>query len=113
MIVLSTVFHQLNVALKSKFEVVTSRHQNKLSNLCKQQKAKTINQNPLPTILKLMDITFLHINYQQMNTLHYHPDLITIFLLDLIATEYIPSSNSFTKVFRRTYYNYQKNIDHF
>ena len=40
--VLNTVFHQLNVALKSKLKVVTSRHQNKLSNLRKQEKAKTI-----------------------------------------------------------------------
>ena len=40
--VLNTVFHQLNVALKSKFKAVTSRNQNKLSNLHKQQKAKTI-----------------------------------------------------------------------
>ena len=42
LIVLNTVFHQLNVALKTKFKVVTSRHQSKLSNLRKQQKAKTI-----------------------------------------------------------------------
>ena len=42
LIVLNAVFHQLNVALKSKFKVVTSRHQNKLSNLGKQQNAKTI-----------------------------------------------------------------------
>ena len=42
MIVLNTVFHQLNVVLKNKVNVVTSWHQNKLSNLRKQQKAKTI-----------------------------------------------------------------------
>ena len=35
LIVLNTVFHQLNVALKSKFKIVTSPHQNKLSNLQK------------------------------------------------------------------------------
>ena len=42
LIILNTVFHQLNVALKSKFKVVTSRHQKKLSNLRKHQTAKTI-----------------------------------------------------------------------
>ena len=42
LIVLNTVFHQLNAAFKSKFKVVTSRHQSKLSNLHKQQKANTI-----------------------------------------------------------------------
>ena len=97
LIVLNTVFHQLNVALKSKFKAVTSRNKNKLSNLHKQQKLKLLNQKP--TILKILYITFLHINHQQMNTLHYRTDLITIFTLDLITIEYIPSSNSFTKVF--------------
>ena len=68
LIVLNTVFHQLNVALKSKFKAVTSRNKNKLSNLHKQQKLKLLNQKP--TILKILYITLLHINYQQMNTFH-------------------------------------------
>ena len=37
LIALNTVFHELNGALKSKYKVVTSRHQNKLPNLRKQQ----------------------------------------------------------------------------
>ena len=97
LIILNTVFHQLNVALKSKFKVVTSRHEKKLSNFLKHQKLKLLNQNP--TILKILYRTFLHINYQQMNKLHYRTELIPIFLLHLITIEYIPSSNSFTKAF--------------
>ena len=97
LIILNTVFHQLNVALKSKFKVVTSRHETKLSNFLKHQKLKLLNQNP--TILKILYRTFLHINYQQMNKLHYRTELIPIFLLHLITIEYIPSSNSFTKAF--------------
>ena len=55
LIILNTVFHQLNVALKSKFKVVTSRHQKKLSNLHKHQTAKTIESKPqLYTILKIL-----------------------------------------------------------
>ena len=46
LIILNTVFHQLNVALKSKFKVVTSRHQKKLSNLRKHQTAKTTESKP-------------------------------------------------------------------
>ena len=46
LIVLNTLFHQLNVTLKSKFKVVTSQHQNNLSNLRKQQKAKNIESKP-------------------------------------------------------------------
>ena len=42
LIILNTVFHQLNLALKSKFKAVTSRHQKKLSNLRKKQKTKTM-----------------------------------------------------------------------
>ena len=61
LIILNTVFHQLNVALKSKFKVVTSRHQKKLSNLSEQQTLKLLNQKP--TILKKLYRTFLHINY--------------------------------------------------
>ena len=97
LIILNTVFHQLNVALKSKFKVVTSRHETKLSNFLKHQKLKLLNQNP--TILKILYRTFLHINYQQMNKLHYRTELIPIFLLHLITIEYIPSSNSFTEAF--------------
>ena len=97
LIILNTVFHQLNVVLKSKFKVVTSRHETKLSNFLKHQKLKLLNQNP--TILKILYRTFLHINYQQMNKLHYRTELIPIFLLHLITIEYIPSSNSFTKAF--------------
>ena len=46
LIILNTAFHQLNVTLKSKFKVVTSRHQKKLSNLRKHQTAKTIESKP-------------------------------------------------------------------
>ena len=46
LIVSNTVFHQLNVALKSKFKVVTSRYQNKLSNLRNNKKLKLLNQKP-------------------------------------------------------------------
>ena len=97
LIILNTVFYQLNVALKSKFKVVTSRHEKKLSNFLKHQKLKLLNQNP--TMLKILYRTFLHINYQQMNKLHYRTELIPIFLLHLITIEYIPSSHSFTKAF--------------
>ena len=46
LIILNTVFHEPNVALKSKFKVVTNRHQKKLSNLRKHQTAKTIESKP-------------------------------------------------------------------
>lgn len=42
LIILNTEFDKLNVALKSIFKVVTSRHQQK-SNLCKQQKLRLWN----------------------------------------------------------------------
>lgn len=42
LIISNIVFHQVNVALKIKFNLVTSRHQNKSSNFPKQQKAKNM-----------------------------------------------------------------------
>ena len=98
LIIVNTAFHQVNVALKSKFVIVTSRNQNKLSNSHTQQKLKLRNQKA--TILKILYITFLHINCQKLNTLHCCTGLTTtIFLLDLITIEHILSSNSFTKEF--------------
>ena len=79
---LNALFHQLNVALKSTFKVVTSRHQIKLSNSGKQQKAK-IMESKTVYILKILYRTSFHINYQRMNTIHYRTDLITTFLQDL------------------------------
>ena len=42
-------------------------------------------------MLKILYRTFLHINYQQVNTLYYRADLITISLLDLIPENYLSS----------------------
>ena len=97
LIVLNTVFHQLNAAFKSKFKVVTADI--KVNYLIYTSNKKLILLNQKPTILKILYIAFLHINYQQVNTLHYRTNWITMFLLDLLTIEYIPSSNSFTKVF--------------
>ena len=41
LVILNAVLHQLNIALKSKFKVITNRHQKKLTNLRKQQERKT------------------------------------------------------------------------
>ena len=41
LVVLNAVFHQLNIALKSKFKMIANRHQKKLTNLRKQQERKT------------------------------------------------------------------------
>ena len=41
LVILNAVFHQLNIALKSKFKVIANRDQKKLTNLRKQQKRKT------------------------------------------------------------------------
>ena len=41
LVILNAVFHQLNIALKSKFKVIANRHQKKLTNLRKQQERKT------------------------------------------------------------------------
>ena len=38
---MNAVFHQLNIALKSKFKVIANRHQKKLTNLRKKQERKT------------------------------------------------------------------------
>ena len=40
LVILNAVFHQLNIALKSKFKVIENRHQKKLTNLRKQQEKK-------------------------------------------------------------------------
>ena len=40
MVVLNAVFHQLNIALKSKFKVIANCRQKKLTNLRKQQEGK-------------------------------------------------------------------------
>ena len=41
LVILNAVFHQLNMALKSKFKVIANRHQKKLSKLRKQQEKKS------------------------------------------------------------------------
>ena len=41
LVILNAVFHQLNIALKSKFKVIANRHQKKLTNLRKKQERKT------------------------------------------------------------------------
>ena len=38
---MNAIFHQLNIALKSKFKVIANRHQKKLTNLRKKQERKT------------------------------------------------------------------------
>ena len=109
LIIVNTAFHQLNLALKSKFKVVTSQHQKKLSNSRTQQNLKLRSRKP--TILKILYRICLHINYQQLNTLHYRTDLTTIIsLVNLIAMEHILSLNSVTKKFCRTYHMYQKTV---
>ena len=97
LIVLNTVFHQLNVALKTKFKVATSRHQSKLSNLRKQQKAKTIESKT-----HYIKNTVHSFSSYQLSTDEY--TALSNGLDHHIPTrhnnsEYIPSSNSFTKVF--------------
>ena len=41
LVILNAVLHQLNIALKSKFKVITNHHQKKLTNLRKQQERET------------------------------------------------------------------------
>ena len=41
LVILNAVFHQLNIALKSKFKVIANCHQKKLTNLQKQQERNT------------------------------------------------------------------------
>ena len=41
LVILNAVFHQLNIALKSKFKVIANCHQKKLTNLQKQHERKT------------------------------------------------------------------------
>ena len=40
LVILNAVFHQLSIALKSKFKAIVNRHQKKLTNLRKQQERK-------------------------------------------------------------------------
>ena len=42
LVILNTAFHQLNRALKSKFKTIIKRHQQKLTNLSKQQEGKVL-----------------------------------------------------------------------
>ena len=55
LVILNAVFHQLNIALKSKFKVIANRHQKKLTNLRKKQERKTDKS-------KMQFTTFHHIN---------------------------------------------------
>ena len=41
LVILNSVFHQLHIALKSKFKMIANRHQKRLTNLRKQQEKKT------------------------------------------------------------------------
>ena len=60
LVILNAVFHQLNIALKSKFKVIANCHQKKLTNLTKQQEGK-INKSTTRYI-KIQFTTFHHIS---------------------------------------------------
>ena len=74
MIILNTVFHELNVALKSKFKVVSSRHQKKLSNLRKHQTAKTIELKPHSIKNTVQNFSWYQLSTDEYTTLSYGLD---------------------------------------
>ena len=72
--VLNAVFHQLNIALKSKFKMIANRHQKKLTNLRKQQERKT--DKSMTTYIKNTVHSFLsyQLTTEEYTTLSYGLD---------------------------------------
>ena len=74
LVVLNAVFHQLNIALKSKFKMIANRHQKKLTNLRKQQERKT--DKSVTTYIKNTVHSFLsyQLTTEEYTTLSYGLD---------------------------------------
>ena len=74
LVVLNAVFHQLNIALKSKFKMIANRHQKKLTNLRKQQERKT--DKSMTTYIKNTVHSFLsyQLTTEEYTTLSYGLD---------------------------------------
>ena len=103
MIILNKVFHQLNVALKNKFKVVTSRHQKKLSTLCKQQKAKTMESKTNYIKNSVQDFSSYQLSTDEYSALPYGP------------AQYIPTrlnKNRIQTKFEQFYQGILKDISH-
>ena len=66
LVISNAVFHQLNIALKSKFKVIANHHQKKLTNLTKQQEGKISKSTT-----RYMKIQFTTFQSYQLTTEEY------------------------------------------